>query len=153
MVRDRIVTRDAMPPDGAIKTTTTLSSSNSWIGALQASHYQTLEILKRVAIGASLFAVVWLLWFVGWQTRQGVSLAEGNLHSTYSGPSASLDSSPKATGRRVGVETSVHVYAFRLVGGSNHCPDALGSTGTSGRAFYYASSATGNHDTFGTVGR
>ena len=98
MVRDRIVTRDAMPPDGAIKTTTTLSSSNSWIGALQASHYQTLEILKRVAIGASLFAAVWLFWFVGWQTRQGVSLAEGNLHSMYSGPSASPDSSIKAQG-------------------------------------------------------
>src|ERR1700736_2395688 len=97
MVRGGVVARDAVPPDGAIKATTTLNSSNSWIGALQASHYQTLEILKRVAIAASLFAVVWLVWFVGGQTRHGVSLPKGNLHSTYSGPNAPLDSLPKVT--------------------------------------------------------
>jgi hypothetical protein len=55
------VTRDATPPDSAIKTTATLNFSDSWIGALRASHYRTLEILKRVAIAASLFAVMWLL--------------------------------------------------------------------------------------------
>jgi hypothetical protein len=98
MVHGHIVTRDAMPPDGSTKTTTTLNSSNSWIGALQASHYQTLEILKRVAIAASLFAAVWLFWFVGWQTRHGISPAEANLHSRHSGPSVSLDSSPQTTG-------------------------------------------------------
>jgi hypothetical protein len=113
MVRGGIVARDAMPPDGAIKTITTLNSSNSWIGALQASHYQTLEILKRVAIAASLFAVVWLLWFVGGQTRHGVSLAEGNPHSTYSGPNAPLDSLPKAT---ADVSVSKPAYTYTRLG-------------------------------------
>src|SRR5260370_32995170 len=97
MVRGGIVARDAVPPDGAIKTTTTLNSSNSWIGALEASHYQTLEILKRVAIAASLFAVVWLLWFVGGPTRNGGSLAEANLPSTDSRANAPPDSFTKAT--------------------------------------------------------
>src|SRR5271166_7090059 len=89
MVRGRIVTRDAMPPEGTIKTTTTVNSSNSWIGALQASHYQTLQILKRVAIGASLFALVWLVWVVTWQPKEGASRANGTLRSTYPGSGAS----------------------------------------------------------------
>ena len=98
MVQRRTVTGDAMPAKSAIRTMTALNPSDSLIGALQASHYQTLEILKRVAIAASLFAAVWLLWFVGWQTRHGVSLPEGNRHSMYFGPRASLDSSPQTKG-------------------------------------------------------
>jgi hypothetical protein len=98
MVHGRTVTGDAIPPHSAIKTTRTLNFSNSWIGALRASHYRTLGILKRVAIATSLFAVVWLLWFVPWQTKDGVSLAAGNLHSMRSDRSGSLDSSPQVTG-------------------------------------------------------
>ncbi len=64
MVRGRIVAHDAMPPHSATKTTTTLRIFNSWIGGLRASHYRTLEILKRIAIAASLFAVGWLFWFL-----------------------------------------------------------------------------------------
>jgi hypothetical protein len=95
MVRARAVTREAMPPPNATRTPTTLNLSNSWIGALRASHYRTLEILKRLAIAASLFAVVWLFWFVRRQTNHEVPLAEGHLHSRYSGPSVSLDSLPQ----------------------------------------------------------
>ena len=92
MVHPPIVTRDAMPAHVALKTTGTLSFTNSWIGALLASHYQTLEILKRVAIGTSLFAVVWLVWVVTWQPKHGVSRANGALRSIYPGSGASLDS-------------------------------------------------------------
>jgi hypothetical protein len=92
MVHPPIVTRDAMPAHVALKTTGTLSFTNSWIGALLASHYQTLEILKRVAIGTSLFAVVWLVWVVAWQPKHGVSRANGALRSIYPGSGASLDS-------------------------------------------------------------
>jgi TIR domain len=97
MVRGRTVTREAMPPHSATKTLTTVSFSNSWIGALRASHYRTLEILKRVAIAASLFAVGWFWWFVSSQTEHEVPPAEGHLHSMSSGRSVSLDSLPQGT--------------------------------------------------------
>ena len=98
VVRARAVTREVMPPHNATKTPTTSNFSNSWIGALRASHYRTLEILKRLAIAASLFAVVWLFWFVRRQTEHEVLPAEGHLHSMYSGPSVSLDSLPQRAG-------------------------------------------------------
>src|ERR1700719_4238525 len=59
MVHPPTVTREAAPAHAVLKTRGTLNFTN-WMGALQASHYRTLEILKRVAIGTSLFAVVWL---------------------------------------------------------------------------------------------
>jgi hypothetical protein len=109
MVRGPTVTRDAMAPHSAIKTATTSNFSNSWIGALQASHYRTLEILKRAAIAASLFAVVWILWFVPWQTREGVSLAEGN--PMYSRPSASPDSSPQISTGDASLTKPAYTYS------------------------------------------
>jgi hypothetical protein len=88
MVHPPAVSPEATPAHPAFKATGTSKFTN-WIGALQASHYQTLEILKRVAIGASLFAVVWLVWAVTWQPKQG---ANGKLRSMYSGSGASLSS-------------------------------------------------------------
>jgi hypothetical protein len=92
------ITCNPIPPQSARKTTATLSFSNSWIGALRASHYRTLGILKRVAIGGSLFAALWLLWFALRQTKEGVSLAESTLRSMYPGPSVSPKSSPQLEG-------------------------------------------------------
>src|SRR6201987_105840 len=87
LVPDRSVTSDGV------------SLRGSWIGGLQASHYRTLEILKRVAIAASLFLVallVWLLCFAPRQTKHGARLAEINLGSTSPGSGASPDSSSQA---------------------------------------------------------
>jgi hypothetical protein len=89
MVHPPAVSREATPAHPALKTTGMLNFTN-WIGALQASHYQTLEILKRVAIGTSLFAVVWLVWVFTWQPKDGESRAYGTLRSMYPGHGASL---------------------------------------------------------------
>src|SRR5580704_13140114 len=91
MVHAPVVRRETTPAHAALKTTGTLNFAN-WIGALQASHYQTLEILKRIAIGASLFALVWLVWVVTWQPKEGASRAYDTLRSTYPGSGASRGS-------------------------------------------------------------
>lgn len=91
MVQRRTVTGEAMPANSAIRTMTALNPSDSWVGALRASHYRTLQILKRVAIAGSLVVVMCLLWFVPWQTNDDASPPpDGHLHSRFSGPSASL---------------------------------------------------------------
>jgi hypothetical protein len=87
--------------------------SNSWIGALRASHYRTLGIFKWVAIATSLSAVVWLLWFAFRQTKEPVSMAESNLRSMYPGPSVSPKSSPQAGGDAL---ASKPTYAFTRFG-------------------------------------
>ena len=91
MVHPPAVRREATPAHPALKTTATLNFTN-WIGALRASHYQTLEILKRVAIGASLLAVVWLVWVVAWQPKERALRANSTLRSMYPGSGASLGS-------------------------------------------------------------
>jgi hypothetical protein len=88
MVHAPAVRREATPAHAALKATGTLNSTN-WIGALQASHYRTLEILKRVAIGASLLAVVWLVWVVAWQPKERALRANSTLRSMYPGSGAS----------------------------------------------------------------
>jgi len=113
IVRGSSVTRDAMPPHRAIKTRTPLDFSDSWIGALRASHYRTLEILKRLAIAAAIFAVMWLSWFVHSQTKQGVSLTEDNLHVMSSALGASPGSSPQAT---ADATVSKPAYAYTRFG-------------------------------------
>jgi TIR domain len=96
LVRGRTVTRDAMPPHSATKTTT-LNFSDSWIGALRASHYRTLEILKRATIAVSILAAIWLLWLVHGQTQHEVPPAS-NPPAMYSGHRASPGLSPQVTG-------------------------------------------------------
>jgi hypothetical protein len=91
MVQGRTVTGDAMPAKSAIRTMAALNPSDSWIGALRASHFRTLAILKPVVIAASLVAVMCLLWFVPWQTNDEASPPpDGHLHSKFSDPRASL---------------------------------------------------------------
>jgi len=113
LVSGRTVTRDAMPQHSATKTTATLNFSDSWIGTFRASHYRTLEILKRVAIAASIVGVVWLFLFVREETKHEVSPEEGNRRSMDSDPGGHLASSHQASG-----DTSVlkPAYTFTRFG-------------------------------------
>jgi TIR domain-containing protein len=135
MVRSGTVTRNAMPPHSAIRTRTSLNFSDSWIGALRASHYRTLEILKRVAIATSIFAVVWLVWLLCLaprQTKQGAPLAETNLGSNSSGPGASADLSPQAKRYTSSVSKPTYVFTrFGLWEPLNTAPTPLAQPGHS----------------------
>ena len=111
LVPDRSVTSNAAPPRSARQTTATLTYPNSWIGALRASHYRTLGILKWLAIATSLFAVVSLLWVALRQTKERASLAQSNLRSTNLGSSVSPKSSPQAGG-----DASQPTYSFTRFG-------------------------------------
>jgi TIR domain len=78
----------------------------SWMGTLGASHYGSLEILKRIAIGATLPAAFGLWWFFYSQMNLGQSPLRGDVqtinptrgtaaHSTTQGPADS--SAPKSS--------------------------------------------------------
>jgi len=122
---DRTVTRDAVPPPSARQTTATLNYPNSWIGALRASHYRTLGILKWVTIATSLFAVVLLLWFALRQTKEGVLLAQGDLRSTYRGSSVSPKPSPQAGGDALAPQPAYSFTRFGLWQAVNASPTPL----------------------------
>jgi hypothetical protein len=111
LVPDRTVTSNAVPPRSARQTTATLTYPNSWIGALRASHYRTLGILKWLAIATSLFAVVSLLWVALRQTKERALRAQSNLRSTNLGSSVSPKSSPQAGG-----DASQPTYSFTRFG-------------------------------------
>jgi hypothetical protein len=67
---------DVTPSQRESKKAAILSQSDSWFGALMASHYQTLGILKWVGITAFLCAVVLFLWFALRQTTEWASTAQ-----------------------------------------------------------------------------
>jgi hypothetical protein len=57
MVQGRTVARHAMPYHNSTAKRT-VGFPDSWLGALQASHYRSLEILNRMSIVVILFSVV-----------------------------------------------------------------------------------------------
>jgi TIR domain len=87
-VRGPISTDQPVPPSRPITQTKTVHFSDSWIGALQSSHYQTLELLKRAGIVAAIVGVGLLLWLESWQTKQEIPLARENRRSSLSDPGA-----------------------------------------------------------------
>ena len=98
-----------IPPQGAGKTTARLNFSNSWIGALQASHYRTLGILKWVAITICFFAGFWLLWLAFRPAQERVLPPESRLPPTAQG-SVTLKSSPPPAGGDASASTPAYAY-------------------------------------------
>jgi TIR domain len=94
-VRVRSEARVAMSFHGAKGTAAGANFSESWIGALQASHYQTLEIVKRAAIAASLFGAGWLFWFAHQQNEREMTLGESNSRPSQSGARPAMNLSPR----------------------------------------------------------
>jgi TIR domain len=110
MMRGSTATADPVPPRQAIKRTVPIHSSNSWIGALQASHYQTLERLKRGAIAGSLLAIGLLFYFAPWQTKQEVLPASEETQARYSRPDPAPDLPPPPAGTASAAK-SAYVYS------------------------------------------
>ena len=109
---------NATPPQGASKSTASLSPPNSWFGALKASHYRTLGILKWIAITTFLCAWVLLLWFVSTADERRASLAESRrrVYEPWFQPFS--DSIASGWGRRIGAKANPCLYPFRLVAAS-----------------------------------
>jgi TIR domain-containing protein len=95
LVRGPNASGETVPPARPIRQAETIQFSDSWIGALQASHYQTLELLKRAAIVAAILGVGLLFWLAPWQTKQDVSLAQENRETSLSNPGAARNSRPQ----------------------------------------------------------
>jgi hypothetical protein len=115
-----------IPSQGAGKTTGKLTFSNSWIGALQASHYRTLKILKWVAITTCFFAGFWLLWLAFRPAQEQLSLAESHLGPMSQGSNLSPKSSPPPAGGDASASTPTYAYTrFGLWQPAN--PDSMPS--------------------------
>jgi hypothetical protein len=75
-----------LPHDMASGRRKTVPYSDSWLGALRASHYGALENLKRITIAASLLAALGVLWFVYRQMKDGALFPEGEAKTMNSAP-------------------------------------------------------------------
>jgi hypothetical protein len=90
LIGAKIVTKETLLPDGRAKTTAPLGFSDSWLGSIQASHYQTLGLLKRVGFAGAAIGVACLLWFAFWETKDQGSPAESHRQARYPAPSPDL---------------------------------------------------------------
>ena len=98
MLQNSKVVGNALLPQKASPKGNTAGFSDSWLGAFHASHYRTMEIVKRVSIAAILFSVIWLIWYVYSERKTEWFPAEDHQHSTRSAPAAARDSPPQAAG-------------------------------------------------------
>ncbi|MBV8379122.1 MAG: toll/interleukin-1 receptor domain-containing protein [Verrucomicrobia bacterium] len=95
LVVARSVSQSQTPLRNASPTKAPTHFSDSWIGALRASHYGTLGMLKRVAIAFSILAGIWMVWFVFWQPKPEESLEENDPHTMNLGSRNALDTLPR----------------------------------------------------------
>ena len=98
IVRGRPVNPNPRPAESLSRNKARIDFSDSWFGALRASHYQTLAILKWTGIAASLFGVVWVLWFVHQRTKDGMSSADPRPRTLHAFPRATSTPSTHPTG-------------------------------------------------------
>jgi hypothetical protein len=127
LVSDRTNTRNALLPRGAMKSKTPIDFLSSSLGALQASHYRTLGILKSATIAVFLFGVVWFLWFALRQNGDWRS-PPGN-KSRESGSSASLDLSLQTPGEASTPKPGYTFTRFGLWEPANGSPTPLVQNG------------------------
>jgi TIR domain len=107
------VTSNPLRSHSANKRTAALNSLNPGKYEVRTSNHRIKQIFKRVAIAASVFAVVWLLWLASSQIRHGASLEQSNFGSISSGRSTSLDLPPHARGD---ASAPTPRYAFTRLG-------------------------------------
>jgi TIR domain-containing protein len=112
LVRDHSETREATTLHPAQGAAAIPVFSESWLGALQASHYQTLEILKRVAIVASVAGAICLFWFTHQQNERETSL-EGNSRAWQSSARDSPDLPPRGSADASALKPA---YAYTRLG-------------------------------------
>jgi TIR domain len=110
MVQGRTGSREATSFHRAQGATARPIFSESWIGAFQASHYRTMEILKPVAIVASAAGAICLLWFFHQQNEREASLGEGSLPARQSSSHASLDLPPPLPSADVSKTKPAYAY-------------------------------------------
>jgi TIR domain len=108
--RDPTSSRDIQLPSRlAQEARKTSQYPDSWMGALRASHYGSLETLKRIAIGGSLLAAIGLLWLVYSQMKLGEDVQTINstggiaANSTLRHTADSSASKPSYTYSRLGL--------------------------------------------------
>jgi hypothetical protein len=115
----------------------TLQYSDSWMGALRASHYGALEILKRITIAASLLAAIWLLWFVYSQMKHGASLPESEVQTMNSVHGTAPNSTPVGAANS---SASKPTYTYTRLG--LWVPPNAGATPSHEARSYHAQSIT-----------
>jgi hypothetical protein len=148
IVHGHTINRDIMPPP---KSTTdearkTLQYSDSWLGALRASHYGALEMLKRITIAASVLAAIWLLWFVYSQMKHVASLPEGDVQTMNSARGTAPNSTPKGT---ADLSASKPTYTYTRLG--LWVPSNAGATPSHEERSYDAQSIAGPTPSAGTI--
>ena len=116
---------NATPPQSQKKKTASLSAANSWFGALRASHYRTLGILKWVAVTTCLCAAVLFLWFALRQTKERGALAESHRRSTDRAFSLSPTPSPQAGGDKLEPKQTSTFTRFGLWEAASGSPTPL----------------------------
>jgi TIR domain-containing protein len=116
---------NATPPQSQKRKTASLSVANSRFGALRASHYRTLGMLKWVAITTFFCAAVLFSWFALRQTRQRGALAESSRRSVDRGFSLSPTPSPQAGGDALEPKQSSTFTRFGLWQSANGSPTPL----------------------------
>ena len=114
IIHGHTITRDIKVPQNiANEARKALQHSDSWMGALRASHYGALEFLKRITIGASLLAAIWLLWFFYLQIKHGPALPESDVQTMHTPRELAPSTPPNGTADSSASKTT---YAYTRLG-------------------------------------
>ena len=96
MVQSSALASDVMLSHAASASSDSTGFSDSWLGALQASHYRTLDVVKKLSIAVVVLSVVWVFWYLSSGGKSDGPLADDGQHATRPVFVPSPDSTPPA---------------------------------------------------------
>ena len=102
MLRNSAPASNVLPARASSAHSNLTGFSDSWLGGLEASHYRTLDIVKKLSITIVLLSVGWVCWFLYSAAKSdGPPLDDGQhtampsfVHTPASAPQAAAEASP-----------------------------------------------------------
>jgi hypothetical protein len=130
MLKKPKIFADALLSPGAAAEGNTAGLSDSRLGGFHASHYRTMEIVKRVSIVTILLSVVWLIWYVYSERKSEWFPPEDQQHPTRSAPAAARSSAPQGAGAASPPKSEYTYSRFGLWVEAEHGPTPEKTPGT-----------------------
>jgi hypothetical protein len=96
MVQDNALASNALPGRPLPAHRNLTGFSDSWQGALQASHYRTLDIVKKVSVTVVILSAAWVFWYLYSSGKNDGPPADDGQHATGPAFVPSLDPTPRA---------------------------------------------------------
>jgi TIR domain len=131
MVQNSAQASNALPGRALSAHSNLTGFSDSWQGSLQASHYRTLDIVKKVSVTVVVLSAAWVFWYLYTTGKSDGPPADDGRHATGSALVPPPGSTPQAAAAEASPSKPEYTYSrFGLWVASKSTPTPVPQVGT-----------------------